>query len=484
MGLTRREFTTATALRWLATAAVALVTAAVVLVLTSPIAPIGLARRTIDHSTIRVDGVVMVVTLVGVAVFVCSLASLAGWRAASRDRRERRVSSVRSVPSLGPSATTGIRATILGLRHPLRSNTGSAIGAIALVTMTAVAGVALVASYDRLVDQPARYGAPWDAIVGNNASVAEVNQVATALARVDGIGAAAGILDLDETFIGREKVPLISFLPVRGQAKTVGPEIIEGREPSGAGEVALGSVSMRRLGLSIGDHVKLLAPNTPLRPVPARVVGRAILNNTYGLEPGVGGVIDGGWAKRIAAKVGFEPVPQQLAVRVATDAERAAVLRDLQRTFPESYTPPVPSTSLRNLGRLRGLPWALIAMLLALAIGVTLHALVTGIRRRRPELAVLRALGFTARNTRSSLLWQATALSLTAAAIGLPLGIVLARIGWRAISSANGVEDSLVVSLGPTFLVVALAVAVPLVLAVVPAVRESHRHVASVLRVE
>ncbi len=339
MGFTRREFALATGLRWCATGAVAVVTAALVLVLSSPIAPIGLARRTIAHAHIHVDLLVTSVTLVGVALLVAGFGALAGWRAARSDPRERSVGTARSVRSLGPAAATGIRATLLGLRRPLRSNTGSAVGAIALVTMTAIAGVALIASYDRLIDEPARFGAPWDAVVGNNGSLKEADQVATALAKVDGIGAAGGILDLDGTYIGREQVSLVSFLPVRGQRVTVGPEIVEGRAPTRAGEVALASVSMRRLGVSIGDRVVMRVPGTPLGPVPARVVGRAIVNNTYALEPGEGGVIAGAWAKQLATKVGFDPIPQQIAVRIADGAPRASVVAGAPPHLPRVVRP-------------------------------------------------------------------------------------------------------------------------------------------------
>jgi ABC-type antimicrobial peptide transport system permease subunit len=123
-------------------------------------------------------------------------------------------------------------------------------------------------------------------------------------------------------------------------------------------------------------------------------------------------------------------------------------------------------------------------MLFALAVGVTLHALVTGIRRRRHELAILRSLGFTSGNTRSSLFWQMAAMSAVAAGVGLPLGIVLGRLGWRAITHADGLVGEPVVPVWPAALAVVLAIVVPLLLAVVPTVREARRHVGAVLRVE
>jgi ABC-type lipoprotein release transport system permease subunit len=484
MGFTRRAFAFATGLRWCATAAVAALIAGLIVVMTSPIAPIGLARRTITQAHIHFDVIVVSVTMLGVALLVIVLGAFAGWRASAPNRQVRPVGPVRSVRALAPAAATGLRATLLGLRRPLRNNTGSAVGAIALVTMAAIAGVAVVTSYDRLLTEPARYGAPWDAVVGNNASVSDVDQTAAALAKVRGVGAVAGILDLDDTLIKHEKITLISFLPVRGQRATIGPKIVEGRAPTHAGEVALASITMRRLGVSIGDRVVMHVPNTPLGPLPARVVGRAVVNNTYGLEPGEGGVIASAWAKEEVPKAGFEPVPQQLAVKVADGASRATVLRDLRRTFPQSYGPPVPSTGLRNLGRLRGLPWVLVAMLFALAVGATLHALVTGIRRRRHELAILRSLGFTAGDTRSSLGWQIVTTSAIATGVGLVLGVAVARLAWRGIVHANGLESSTVIPIWPVAAVVALAIVVPLLLSIVPAVRESRRDLGAVLRVE
>lgn len=481
IGLTRRQFGTAAALRWSVTAGVAVATAVVVVVLSSPIAPIGLARRTIASPSISVDALVVFVTVLAIVALMLVFAFAAAWRTARLDRSEPPMPPVRTIPALGPAAATGVRATVLGVRRPLRSNTGSAIVAIALVTMAAVAALAVVASYDALVDHPARFGAPWDAVVGNIGSPADVRQATATLDTVHGVRAAAGILDLDGVHIGQETVPLVAFLPI-GQLPTVRPTIVDGRAPRTRGEIALGRVTMDDLGLEPGDHVVLRDPTVGVK-VAARVVGRAVVNNTYALEPGNGGVIDAAWARELMSAVGVTPVPQQIAVQV-DGGNRAAVLRDLRRAFPESYSPPVPSTSLRNLHRLRGLPWTLVGMLLILALGVTLHALVSAIRHRRPELAVLRALGFTTRATRASVLWQTAALSLVGAMLGTALGLVVGRVGWHALATTNGIDVPTVLPGAGIVLIVVLAVIVPVGLVVAPAVRESHRRVGEVLRVE
>ena len=118
-----------------------------------------------------------------------------------------------------------------------------------------------------------------------------------------------------------------------------------------------------------------------------------------------------------------------------------------------------------------------------LAVGVTLHALVTAIRRRRHELAILRTLGFTARDTRATLLWQTAALGAVAAAVGVSLGVLVGRLGWSAITYSNGLAGNAVIPLAVVF-AGCLAVAVPLALVVVPAIRESRQGPGAVLRAE
>ena len=55
-------------------------------------------------------------------------------------------------------------------------------------------------------------------------------------------------------------------------------------------------------------------------------------------------------------------------------------------------------------------------------------------RRRRHDLAVLRALGLTRRQSRGVLVTQATVLALVGLAFGVPLGIALGRTVWRVVA--------------------------------------------------
>ena len=55
----------------------------------------------------------------------------------------------------------------------------------------------------------------------------------------------------------------------------------------------------------------------------------------------------------------------------------------------------------------------------------------TTVRRRRHDLAVLRSIGFTRRQTRGAIAWQATLLAVAGIVVGVPLGIATGRLAWR-----------------------------------------------------
>lgn len=94
-------------------------------------------------------------------------------------------------------------------------------------------------------------------------------------------------------------------------------------------------------------------------------------------------------------------------------------------------------------------------MLALLAVGTLVHVLVTGVRRRRRDLAMLKALGLVRRQVLGVVEWQAVALAATALLFGVPLGILAGRLSWAVFAASAGVSP-------------AASVPVPLVLATIP----------------
>jgi ABC-type antimicrobial peptide transport system permease subunit len=87
-------------------------------------------------------------------------------------------------------------------------------------------------------------------------------------------------------------------------------------------------------------------------------------------------------------------------------------------------------------------------MALGLAVAAVLSltlTVLTAVRRRRRELALLKALGMTRRQVRAIITWQTTLTLGIAIGAGAPLGIAAGRWAWRAFAGSLGVYPVTVV---------------------------------------
>jgi ABC-type lipoprotein release transport system permease subunit len=88
---------------------------------------------------------------------------------------------------------------------------------------------------------------------------------------------------------------------------------------------------------------------------------------------------------------------------------------------------------------IRDTPLVLAAVLALLAAAMLAHVLLTGVRRRRRDLAVLKTLGLTRSQLIKVVSWQASALAMAALLAGLPLGALAGRWSWELFAGAAGV---------------------------------------------
>jgi ABC-type antimicrobial peptide transport system permease subunit len=127
----------------------------------------------------------------------------------------------------------------------------------------------------------------------------------------------------------------------------------------------------------------------------------------------------------------------------------------------------------------------LLALLLALAGAATLtHTLVTSIRRRRRDLAILKTLGFVRRQVNAAVAWQSTTVAILALLVGLPVGIAGGRLLWNVFADSLGVVPEPVVSVGGTLLLVPAVLIVSNLIAAFPARSAGRTRPAIVLRTE
>jgi putative ABC transport system permease protein len=140
--------------------------------------------------------------------------------------------------------------------------------------------------------------------------------------------------------------------------------------------------------------------------------------------------------------------------------------------------------NLSNFKRIESLP-LLLAGLLALAGAATmLHTLVSSIRRRRRDLAILKTLGFLRGQVSAAVAWQATTLVVLALLLGLPLGIAAGRWGWNLFANQLGIVPEPQVSIVPLVLAIPATLLLANLIALLPGRAASRVSPALVLRSE
>jgi hypothetical protein len=433
LGVTRRGLRAMNVVRALTIAVLACVVATVGTIALSPLGPLGLARELEYDLGVHVDGTVLAAT-VGAVLVVFALAGLA--TPVDTSAAERRVSARASAldPALwavGPAAVVGMRVA-----RVRAARAAAAVTAVAVAAVIAAAGV--VGSFDHLVARPERYGAWWDVAVGQYSESDAVDE-AVATLRADPLVVEAAGFDsqLDVATIDGERAPLLALRHYVGHH---GPVMADGRPPANEREVALGRETADAVGKGIGDRVRLRAGTDDTLTM--EVVGIVVVADAVAGDGGDAG--QGAFVRpevvRQVSTAGTQP--QSIVVKV-DPGHRGRGIESVRRAFPASIRAVAPQADLRNLERLRSVPWLIAALVGVLALATVVHALVTMLRRHRTTLAVLAVMGCT-RGQRRSVALTATLLVVAAGVVvGVPFGLVGGSRLWHAV--AEGL-DVLVVS--------------------------------------
>jgi putative ABC transport system permease protein len=263
--------------------------------------------------------------------------------------------------------------------------------------------------------------------------------------------------------------------PLRGDASLA---VLEGRLPAAKDEIALGAQSLRSIGRDIGDTVS--ATTADGRALTLRVVGRTIfpslsLDATYGISEGATMTTDG--LQALVPDVGPSFFLVDLRDGVELADVRARYGEDLE---VEGVQRPGDITSY---ARVRATPLVLAGLLGVLGIGVLVHLLMTSIRNRRRDLAVLKTLGCTRRQLRRAVAWQATLLVLTALAVGVPLGALAGRLIWLGFADDLGVGRDVITPSAAFVAIAAAALIIGNVVALLPARSAARTRAGAVLAV-
>ena len=461
----------------------------------SPLLPVGLARVAEPHPGIDAD---VPVLAAGLAAAICITTGCAAWPAwrATAERpvaglagpsRERRRTAVLPLTTAGPVPLA--MGTRLALQPgagrtavPVRSAVASATVGVAALS----AAIVFAGSLSHLLATPALYGVTWDAAVTNNdgtgagpvmATVRHDRQVAAWTTFSSGLPLRAG----------RTEVEAI-VLEMPGGASFVSAPVT-GRLPTSDGEIALGTQTLRHLHAHIGATIPVSIPVLDTQARPITIVGTTVfptLSDTLGLGTGAA-LTPAGVRYLVPAKTRIPP-PAAVFVRFRPSVGPQAGRQDLAARLAEagSFTVdgPATPTDLLNFGQVQDLPQVLGIGLAAIALLTIAHLLITSVRRRRRDFAILRALGFTSWQIRGTLCWQALTLAGIALVIGVPAGMACGRLCWQIFAHQLGITPVVAVPLAVLAVMAAGWLAAAAVIAVLPGEAAARKPPASALRSE
>ncbi|MGZ6884835.1 MAG: FtsX-like permease family protein [Acidimicrobiia bacterium] len=481
LGMVRPDIVRALVVPQLIVAALGAAGAIGVAVVLSPLFPVGLAGRLDPDVGVHLDALVVLPGAVVVGLAVLAAAFLAAWRASAR-----RVPELRSRTSIVARAARSALPLPIGLGAGLAVDRGrgprslptrpAIVGAVAAVTGV-VGCFGLLHGIDDALSTPSRSGQIWDATVFFDSSHDLVT--AQRYVRRDPNVRAAAVMERAPVVVQRTELPVYTVTPIGASHPFA---LVAGRSPEGLHEVALGPSSAKALHRGIGDRVTLSQRGR--RPLTATVTGLALLPQTPHSSFDQGAAVTPAAFTRVVgpapARYDREDVNVVASFRHAPQRSVDAMHRATKLEVDPVSTP----QDVLNLRNVRPLPRALAAFLVLLGMAALGHALVTAVRRRRHELAVLRAMGFTPRQTATTIAAQAGTVALLGLGVGIPLGILLGRLSWQWVADATPLVFSPPVAIAVILLAIPITLVVANLLAAPPARHAARLRPATVLRTE
>jgi hypothetical protein len=328
---------------------------------------------------------------------------------------------------------------------------------------------------------PQRSGVVWDYMIASGFGPIPPEDLAT-ISNDDAVDGVLHAVWYRAVRINGVTTPTFAIASVKGG---VTPVLLTGRAPRTPLEVAFGPGTMRELGLQVGDEV----PVGTGRDRVATVVGTALLPASSHTD-----YDQSAWMAPTGVEALLGPIDEvdpnefedYVLVRWAPGSDVRAARRQLSKLGDGNYyfaDAELPAAVV-SLGDLRSLPLALGVFFALLASATVAHALVTTVRRRRQELAIMRSIGFTRRQSRIAIAWQATLIALAGLVVGVPLGIVTGRLVWRWLANNFPVVYVPPLAAIAVVLVIPAAIALANLLAAWPARSAARIRPAEALRTE
>jgi FtsX-like permease family len=456
--------------------------------------PIGLASIVEPHPGIDADWVVLAPGWVIVPLL--TLAGSAAAAAAALRAGRRREPQRRSAIVAGAAAANFPVPLVVGARFAFEPGRGAATVPVRSALVGAVVGLLGVmaaftfsAGVSDAASHPERFGQTWQLTTFFGYNGQDFGPASRVLRAVATDRDVTGVDDarIGGAQSGQVSIESFTYAPVSGKRPTV--VLTSGRMAAGPDEIVLAPTTAQEMHAHTGSVVRLTG-GTP--------VSKSVRVTGIGFVP-VGphnGYADGAWLTpagydRIfdGAHYGFKFHAATVSLRAGVDVAAAARRLDaLAAAIPGgkafAFTPPGSIPEVQEIQDLELLPIALSAFLALLATSAVGYALSIAVRRRRHELAVLRALGITRRQARLVVTTQASLMALIGLIFGVPLGIALGRAIWRTVAGFTPLAYHPPLALLTLLLIAPAALLAANALAAWPQRRAAGLHAGQILRSE
>lgn len=428
----------------------------------SPLSPLGPVHPVLagswhwDASVLAPGGALLLVASVAGALLL-AYRSAPGRRVSSgRVSGGSRVARAGANAGLGASAVAGLHFAFesrQGRRGaPVRSVLVGVALSVALLTTTLTFGAGL----STLVAHPRLYGWNWSYALTNTGGGVPPASMAD-LAQNPHVAGWSPVTFGDVQIDGQTVPAMLE--PSRA---AVAPPLLSGHEVDAKNQVVLGEATLDALHKKVGDLVTLgygTKADAPayVAPFTATIVGAATLpaiGRAQVLHPsmGSGAVVDTAAINKGLYHVLLENLivsdVDMVLVRLRPGTSPAVgrdVMREAARTGDKVYAAmpdnegegvsmtvlsvqyPAEILDYRSIGDIP------LYLSLGFALGVIIafaFTVVSLVRRRRRDLALLKTLGFTRRQLGECIAWQSSATVLTGLVVGIPLGVILGRWLW------------------------------------------------------
>ena len=489
LGMTRAQLWGVAVARIGLVAATAAAVALAVAVALSPLFPLGLARVaepdpgvTVDAATLGAGAAVLVLALLALGALPAwrvtagrPAGDAAGRRSALAGALARSSFPVTAVAGVGLALERGRGRTAV----PVRSTVAGAVLGVVALTAALTFGAAL----DHLLRTPRLFGWNWDVAVGDLSAERDLSAEVVPALRSE--PAVAGFAAAGGTLVEGEAAPLPAF----GLRPGPGRRRADGRRGPPAGRRHRGPRRHQDPAQARGRARRRdrAAACRGLRGHRSWRAGPALPGRRPGRPPRDGlRRVGEGFALTLGGVERLDRAANQVwfPLRWADGVDQRAAAERLRARVPVTLNLLQRPADLVNFGRVETMPVVTGGLIACLAVAMLGHLLVSSVRHRRRDLAVLKALGFLRRQVSLTVVWQASTLVALALAIGIPVGVAAGRWIWLVVAEQIGVVPEPVLPARLLALLAAATVLVANLVAAVPAWMAARTRPATVLRAE